>query len=183
VEVLAALLFAKTLTYLTTDRPSSRAERAQPDHRILRIHKQKVIAFQFHLSVSHEGHSFHFALTTSSALRPSSINSYNSRMVEYMTISSRFSSWRDYQHLSKKKGTKGFPKKSVENEGLLAPSFMKVINSFEGESFLLLPTGGNQVSISIHNCFTLVEDGTGTSVFGILGSAGLASTSLSSKRY
>ena len=40
-------------------------------------------------------------------------------MAAYMTISLRFSSWRDY-HLSKKKETEGFTKKSSEQDGFLA---------------------------------------------------------------
>jgi hypothetical protein len=50
-------------------------------------------------------------------------------------------------------------------------SFMKVVSFFEGDNFLLLPTGGNRVSL-IHNCFKAdLEDDSGVSaVFGILGS-------------
>ena len=101
-------------------------------------------------------------------------------MAAYMTISLRFSSWRDY-HLSKKKETEGFTKKSSEKDGFLATGpwptfvgdqygFMRAVDWFEGEAFLLLPAGGNRVNL-IHNCFKAdVKDGSGLSVFGIFGS-------------
>jgi hypothetical protein len=99
-------------------------------------------------------------------------------MAEYMSFNARFLSWRDF-HLARKKGTDGFHKKPIDNDLLLFPGansgirndllrFMEVVDSLEGEGFLLLPTGGNLVSI-IHNCFTL-DEGELTSVFGILGS-------------
>jgi hypothetical protein len=65
-----------------------------------------------------------------------------------MTVSSRFSSWRDH-HLSKKKETKGFPKKTDEEDGFLATgspstfvgdqfSLMRAVDFFGGDTFLLL---------------------------------------------
>ena len=101
-------------------------------------------------------------------------------MAAHMPISSRFPSWRDY-HLSKKKERKELAGKTDENGGLIARapfstfsndpfSFMKAVDFFEGDSFLLLPAGGNRVSV-VHNCFKVdVKDGSGLSVFGILGS-------------
>jgi hypothetical protein len=41
-------------------------------------------------------------------------------MAEYMTISSRFSSWKEY-YLSKKKETNGFLNKLTEGEQDLSP--------------------------------------------------------------
>jgi hypothetical protein len=99
-------------------------------------------------------------------------------MAAYMTISSRFPSWRDC-HLSKKKEAKGFPKKTEEVGGILATpqpfvgdqfGLMKAVDWFEGEAILLFPAGGNRVSV-IHNCFKAdVKDGSGLSIFGIFGS-------------
>ena len=101
-------------------------------------------------------------------------------MAAYMTISSRFPSWREY-HLSKEKETKKFLKKSGDEDRFLLTAgtfpfvhdpfnFMKEIDWFQGEAFLLLPAGGNKVSF-IHNCFKAdANDGSGLSVFGILGS-------------
>ena len=100
-------------------------------------------------------------------------------MAAYMTIKSRYSSWKDL-YLSKKKGTKGFPKETIKLEELTTsgPSptfvgdryaFFRAIDFFEGESFLLLPAGGNQVSI-VHNCFKANVEEIGLSIFGILGS-------------
>ena len=96
-----------------------------------------------------------------------------------MTISSRFPSWNEY-HLSKKKEAKGFPLKTDEEDGFVAPrpspmfrgnqfSHMRAVDWFQGKALLLLSAGGDQVKI-IHNCFKAdVKDGTGVSVFGIFG--------------
>ena len=100
-------------------------------------------------------------------------------MAAYMTISSRFPSWNEY-HLSKKKEAKGFPLKTDEEDGFVAPrpspmfrgnqfSHMRAVDWFQGKALLLLSAGGDQVKI-IHNCFKAdVKDGTGVSVFGIFG--------------
>ena len=100
-------------------------------------------------------------------------------MAAYMTISSRFPSWREY-HLSKKKEGKGFPLKTDEEDGFIAPcpspmfkgdqfSLMRAVDWFQGEALLLLPAGGDQVKI-IHNCFKAdVKDGSGVSIFGVFG--------------
>jgi hypothetical protein len=85
-------------------------------------------------------------------------------MAEYMTITSRFSSWKEY-YLSKKKETGGFLHQLAENKRSLLnyvprtfvghpAAFKKVIEDNGEENFLLLPAGGNRVNI-VHNCFTL----------------------------
>jgi hypothetical protein len=49
-------------------------------------------------------------------------------------------------------------------------AFLNSVNFLEGEHFLLLPTGGNQVNL-VHSCFeATVETGGKALVFGILGS-------------
>ena len=97
-------------------------------------------------------------------------------MAEYMTISSRYPSWREY-YLSKKKEAKGFRKGFIEYDNLhVLPSsyvndptvFIDTVDCLEGENFLLIPAGGNKVSL-VHNCFSAVVDQPGPSVFGILG--------------
>ena len=73
-------------------------------------------------------------------------------MAACMTISSRFPSWREH-HLSKEKETKKFLKKSGDEDRFLLTAntfpfvhdpfnFMKEIDWFQGEAFLLLPAGG-----------------------------------------
>jgi hypothetical protein len=100
-------------------------------------------------------------------------------MAECMTISSRFSSWKEYYH-SKKKETNGFLNKLTENKISLLndvplsfvnnPSgFKRAVEENSGEKFLLLAAGGNRVRI-VQNCFTSKEEQPGTmEVFGILG--------------
>jgi hypothetical protein len=101
-------------------------------------------------------------------------------MADYMTISSRYASWKEFC-FSKKKGTKGFFKEPMEFEGSLAgaddtfafvndpTSFTDMVNLLEDEYFLLLPAGGNRVNL-VHSCFKAKVDEEGSSVFGILGS-------------
>jgi hypothetical protein len=101
-------------------------------------------------------------------------------MADYMTISSRYASWKEF-YLSKKKGTKGFFKEPMEFEGSLAgaddtfafvndpTSFTDMVDLLEDEYFLLLPAGGNRVNL-VHSCFKATVDEEGSSVFGILGS-------------
>ena len=74
-------------------------------------------------------------------------------MAAYMTICSKSSSWKEF-YLLKKKVTKRFLKEPIKFEDSLASdnpltfvidlfAFLKVINFFEHEYFLLLPPGGN----------------------------------------
>ena len=114
-------------------------------------------------------------------------------MAAYMTINSKYSSWKEF-YLSKKKEAKGFLKEPIKIEDSLAsapplsfvnnPSaFLKLIDFSEGEYFLLLPAGGNRVNL-IHSCFKATVDEGGPSVFGILGSrkTSLSSASTSSRQ-
>jgi hypothetical protein len=102
-------------------------------------------------------------------------------MADYMTISSRHASWKEF-YLSKKKGTrKGFFKEPMEFEGSLAgaddtfafvndpTSFTDMVDLLEDECFLMLPAGGNRVNL-VHSCFKATAGKEGSSVFGILGS-------------
>ena len=100
-------------------------------------------------------------------------------MAAYMTITSRYPSCREF-YLSKKKGTKGFLQEPLKLEDLVdrdASStyannpweFMKVIEIVRDANFLLLPAGGNRVTL-VHNCMNAIVDEKGHSVFGILGS-------------
>ena len=88
-------------------------------------------------------------------------------MAAYMTINSKYSSWKEF-YLSKKKETKGFLEETIKFKDSSASTppltfvndpfaFMKVIDFFEGENFLLLPAGGSRVSM-VHNCFTADVD-------------------------
>ena len=83
-------------------------------------------------------------------------------MAAYMTISSRYPSWKEC-YLSKGKGTKGFLEETMKFDDSLASdapfasvgdqfAFLKLIDLFEDEYFLLLPAGGNRVNL-VHNCF------------------------------
>jgi hypothetical protein len=101
-------------------------------------------------------------------------------MAAYMTISTRYPSWKEF-YLARKKGTKGIRKETMEFEYSLASddpftyvndpiAFSKLIDVFEDEYFLLLPAGGNRVNL-VHSCFDTAAETEGEpDVFGILGS-------------
>ncbi len=99
-------------------------------------------------------------------------------MADYMTISSKHASWKEFC-LSKEKETKSFPMEPMEHGGtgtgdafafLDDPlSFTNLVALLEDECFLLLPAGGNRVNL-VHSCFKAWVDEEGPSVFGILGS-------------
>ncbi len=99
-------------------------------------------------------------------------------MADYMTISSKHASWKEF-YLSKEKETKLFPVEPMEYGGtgtgdafafLDDPlSFTNLVALLEDEYFLLLPAGGNRVNL-VHSCFKATVDEEGSSVFGILGS-------------
>mgnify|MGYP000146474127 CR=1 FL=1 len=99
-------------------------------------------------------------------------------MADYMTISSKCASWKEFC-LSKEKETKLFPMEPMECGGsgtgdafafLDDPiSFTNLVALLEDECFLLLPAGGNRVNL-VHSCFKAWVDEEGPSVFGILGS-------------
>jgi hypothetical protein len=100
-------------------------------------------------------------------------------MAEYMTITSKHSSWKEY-YLSKKKETNGFLHEFAENKLSVLDSisleyvgrpdkFKKVVEfNSDDENFLLLPAGGNRVSI-VHSCFNLVNENKQNEIFGIFG--------------
>ena len=101
-------------------------------------------------------------------------------MAAYMTISSRYPSWKEF-YLSKKKGTDGLLKKTMEFEDSLVDDsfsmdyaedqlkFGEIVDKYQGEYFLLLPAGGNRVNL-VHNCFRANAKGDGGHfVFGVLG--------------
>ena len=78
-------------------------------------------------------------------------------MAAYMTISSRYPSWKEY-YLSKGKGTKGFLEETMKFDDSLASSapfalvddpfaFLKLIDLFEDKNLLPLPDGENRVNL------------------------------------